>query len=158
MIVALPLILIAPVTQDRLSVDAALAIAEKNAFGVRIALATQEKTHQKANEVKGGLGPRVTLGVTDTQLGRANPGSQKATNAASATLTLPIDTSPVLPEAAPVSLSGVRALVVDDVDVNVRLLTEWLRSWGMRVDAAPDGERLGRPVERIAGVVQHHPE
>ena len=57
------------------------------------------------------------------------------------TLRLPIDTTPMLAEASPVSLSGVRVLVVDDVDVNVRLLAEWLRSWGMRVDTAADGER-----------------
>ncbi|HVZ48503.1 MAG TPA: response regulator, partial [Gemmatimonadaceae bacterium] len=57
------------------------------------------------------------------------------------TLTLPVDRSPAPVAVAPVSLGGVRVLVVDDVDVNVRLLTEWLRSWRMRSDAAPSGER-----------------
>jgi CheY-like chemotaxis protein len=52
-----------------------------------------------------------------------------------------VDTSPAPQQLTPVSLGGVRALVVDDVDVNVRLLSEWLRSWRMRSDAAPDGER-----------------
>jgi signal transduction histidine kinase/CheY-like chemotaxis protein len=56
-------------------------------------------------------------------------------------LTLPLDRSPAPLPAEPVSLGGVRVLVVDDIDVNVRLLTEWLRSWRMRVEAAPSGER-----------------
>jgi PAS domain S-box-containing protein len=57
------------------------------------------------------------------------------------TLRLPIDKSPVPEQLPPVALGGIRALVIDDVEVNVRLLTEWMRNWGMRVDAAPDGER-----------------
>ncbi len=57
------------------------------------------------------------------------------------TLTLPIDRSPAPEPHQPVALGGIRALIVDDVEVNVQLLTEWLRSWGMRVDAAPEGHR-----------------
>ncbi|MBI3567832.1 MAG: response regulator [Gemmatimonadetes bacterium] len=56
------------------------------------------------------------------------------------TLPLPIDTSPppdLLPTA---SLHGVRALVVDDFPINVQLMREWLRAWGMRVDTAADGD------------------
>ncbi|MDQ8164428.1 MAG: response regulator [Gemmatimonadota bacterium] len=57
------------------------------------------------------------------------------------TLKLPIDTSPVPEQLPPVTLGGLRAIVVDDVEINVRLLTEWLRNWGMRVDSALDAER-----------------
>ena len=58
-----------------------------------------------------------------------------------ATLTLPIDHSPVPVQLPPVALGGVRVIVVDDVDVNVRLLTEWLKSWGMITEAAIDGHK-----------------
>ena len=55
-------------------------------------------------------------------------------------LPLPVDVSP-LPEAMPTaSLDGVRALVVDDVPINVQLLREWLRAWGMRVETCERGD------------------
>ena len=57
------------------------------------------------------------------------------------TLTLPIDRSPAPEPHKPVALGGIRVLVVDDVEVNVQLLTEWLRSWRMQVDSAADGEQ-----------------
>ena len=57
------------------------------------------------------------------------------------TLTLPIDTSPAPEQLPPVTLGGLRAIVVDDVEINVRLLMEWLRNWGMRADSALDAER-----------------
>jgi len=60
------------------------------------------------------------------------------------TLALPLDHSPLPEPQPPVALGGVRILVVDDIEVNVRLLTEWLRSWRMRVDSATGGERALR--------------
>ncbi|MEA3247635.1 MAG: response regulator [Gemmatimonadota bacterium] len=57
------------------------------------------------------------------------------------TIALPLDNSPLPQQHPPVALGGVRILVVDDIEVNVRLLTEWLRSWRMRVESAPGGER-----------------
>jgi PAS domain S-box-containing protein len=57
------------------------------------------------------------------------------------TVTLPEDPSP-LTEAPPApSLEGVRALIVDDVEINVLIMREWMRSWGMRVDAATHGDQ-----------------
>jgi CheY-like chemotaxis protein len=38
-----------------------------------------------------------------------------------------------------VALTGVKALVVDDVAVNVQLMSEWLFDWGMRVESAASG-------------------
>ncbi|HVT40515.1 MAG TPA: response regulator [Gemmatimonadaceae bacterium] len=57
------------------------------------------------------------------------------------TVTLPVDHSPIsdAPPAAP--LEGVRALVVDDVEINVLIMREWMRSWGMRVETATSGDQ-----------------
>ena len=71
-------------------------------------------------------------------------------------LPLPLDERPA-PEPAPAaSLHDVDALVVDDVEINLRVMTEWMRSWGMRVHTATDGaaalvrmreqQRAGRPL------------
>ncbi len=55
------------------------------------------------------------------------------------TLPLPEDTSPV-PEPIPsISLGKVRVIVVDDVPINVQVQCEFMRAWGMRVDAATNG-------------------
>ena len=55
-------------------------------------------------------------------------------------VTLPLDPSAVpVPAPAP-ELRGVRALVVDDNDVGLRVLRERLSSWGMRVGVAVDGD------------------
>jgi signal transduction histidine kinase/CheY-like chemotaxis protein len=67
--------------------------------------------------------------------------------------TLPLleDTSPapiVLERAA---LGGVRALVVDDVPVNVQLFREWLTSWGMHVETAVTG---GEALARLAAAAE----
>jgi CheY-like chemotaxis protein len=57
------------------------------------------------------------------------------------TLPLEEDQSPA-PEPMPsVALEGVRALVVDDVAINVQVQREFLKGWGMRVDAAATGEQ-----------------
>ena len=55
-------------------------------------------------------------------------------------ITLPLDTNavPVAPPAP--ELRGVRALVVDDNDVGLRVLLERLSSWGMRVGVATTGD------------------
>jgi CheY-like chemotaxis protein len=35
----------------------------------------------------------------------------------------------------------VRALIVDDVEINVLIMREWMRSWGMRVETATHGDQ-----------------
>ena len=52
---------------------------------------------------------------------------------------------------APVSLTGVRALVVDDDPVNRRLLEARLASWGMRPQCAPDAEEAMALLHGAAG-------
>jgi PAS domain S-box-containing protein len=56
-------------------------------------------------------------------------------------LSLPEDPDAAPPDVAAASLRGVRALVVDDLELNVELFGEWMRSWGMRVESAPGAER-----------------
>ena len=64
---------------------------------------------------------------------------------------LPIDTAPI-PEAPPAaSLEGTRALIVDDVDINVRVMQEWLKSWGMRVEVASRGDEALALLTATAG-------
>ena len=55
-------------------------------------------------------------------------------------LTLPVSTRVVAPQVLPArdELAGLSALVVDDNDTNIRILTELLDHWGMTVTAARD--------------------
>jgi PAS domain S-box-containing protein len=65
-------------------------------------------------------------------------------------LPLPEDTSPA-PEPTPsISLGKVRVLVVDDVPINVQVQCEFMRAWGMRVDAATNGPQALVMMQRAA--------
>ncbi len=65
-----------------------------------------------------------------------------------ARVTLPLDMS-ALPVARPAQeLRGVRALVVDDNEVGIRVLLERLTSWGMRVGTAADGNQALDEIRR----------
>lgn len=55
------------------------------------------------------------------------------------TLPLPEDPNPPPQPPQGAALPGVRALVVDDVELNVHVMREWMRAWGMRVESASDG-------------------
>ncbi len=57
------------------------------------------------------------------------------------TLSLPEDPSPAPAPIPSVSLAGVRALVVDDVHINLQVLTEFMKAWGMRVESAVSGHQ-----------------
>ena len=64
------------------------------------------------------------------------------------TLPLQIDTS-ALSEFAPVpELNGIHALVVDDVELNRNLLSEYLAGWGLRCEHAPSGESALEMINR----------
>ncbi len=66
------------------------------------------------------------------------------------TLPLPEDTSPA-PEPTPsISLGKVRVMVVDDVPINVQVQCEFMRAWGMRVDAATNGPQALVMMQRAA--------
>ncbi|MFI5311713.1 MAG: response regulator [Gemmatimonadales bacterium] len=66
-------------------------------------------------------------------------------------LPLPLDASPAPTPRPPVALAGVRALVVDDVPVNVQLFRDWMTGWGMRVETATDG---AAGLERLRAAMQ----
>jgi PAS domain S-box-containing protein len=56
------------------------------------------------------------------------------------TIPLQIDTSVPSEFAEVPELNGIHALVVDDVELNRNLLSEYLAGWGLRCDLAPSGE------------------
>jgi len=66
-------------------------------------------------------------------------------------VTLPLDGNavPVAPPAQ--ELRGVRALVVDDNDVGLRVLRERLSAWGMRVGVATSGDAALAEIRRASG-------
>lgn len=63
-----PAIWTSAMLQDgKLTIDEALRIAEQNAFEVRIARSSVEKTRQQVNEVRGNLGPQVRVTTAYTR-------------------------------------------------------------------------------------------
>lgn len=55
------------VQDGKLTLDEALKIAEANAFEIRVARSSVEKTRQQVNEVRGNLGPKVRVDTTYTR-------------------------------------------------------------------------------------------
>ncbi len=67
------------------------------------------------------------------------------------TLPLPADPDPPARLSThAVSLADIRALIVDDIAINVQLMRAWLESWGMRVDTAPEGASALRVLQDAA--------
>jgi len=95
--------------QAPLSLDDALQLAEKNAFGVKIGDAAVEKARQRAVEARGTLGPKLTLDATYTRFDKAqtsNFGGQSViirpidSKDAKLTLSMPLDLAGVTGKAA----------------------------------------------------------
>ena len=87
-----------------------------------------------------GLGLSISKRLTEMMGGKINCESIYGEGTTfAATLPLPLDRSakPVVRNTEP--LRGKRALIVDDIDVNRRLLSEQLGGWGMRTHAVEDG-------------------
>jgi PAS domain S-box-containing protein len=59
--------------------------------------------------------------------------------------------------AVPVTLKGLRVLVVDDNTTNRRILEEMLRHWEMRPKAVPGGEAALEELERAVGAGEAYP-
>jgi len=61
----------APITQGPLTVEEAIAIAERNAFAVRLQQSNIERNRQRVAEARAGLGPTVGAGVNYTRFPEA---------------------------------------------------------------------------------------
>ena len=89
-----------------------------------------------------GLGLNITRAIIGLMDGKLTLQSEEGVGSTFLiTLTLPPDTSEAPPAAAPqrIDLSGRRLLVVDDREVNRRILTEQARDWGMTTACAASG-------------------
>ncbi|MEK6613140.1 MAG: response regulator [Gemmatimonadota bacterium] len=98
-----------------------------------------------------GLGLSISRRLVDLMNGTLTVDSTEGTGSTFRfELTLPVDPNSVpVPAPAP-ELRGVRALVVDDNDVGLRVLRERLTSWGMRVGVAADGVRAITEIRRAS--------
>ncbi len=83
-----------------LTIDQAAAIAEHNAFAIRLASSNVELSRQRVAEARGALGPKLGVGATYTRFGQettSNFGGQSVviqpidTKTANASVTMPID-------------------------------------------------------------------
>ena len=66
------------------------------------------------------------------------------------TLQLEVDPNPAPAPTPTVSLRGVHSIVIDDVPINVQVMREWMRGWGLRVDTAENGEQALVVLRRAA--------
>lgn len=56
-----------PIQSGPLTIDQAVAIAEHNAFAVRLQASNVEKSRQRVSEARGNMGPKLNLGATYTR-------------------------------------------------------------------------------------------
>lgn len=116
-----------PATTGPLTMDQAVAIAERNAFTVRIQASNVEKSRQKVTETRGGMGPKVNLTAVYTRFDEATT-AQLDPNSA------PIIVSPIdskvgtLSLSVPLDISGNLSRNVRASEANYRATQENLRA------------------------------
>jgi signal transduction histidine kinase/DNA-binding response OmpR family regulator len=88
-----------------------------------------------------GLGLSITHRLVDLMGGTLTVSSEHGKGSVfTLTLPLPRDTSSSADELPKASLAGIRVLVVDDLELNRRILLELLASWGIHARAVASGE------------------
>ncbi len=130
--------------------DGALLRFEVHDTGIGIPDAALSRLFQKFSQADGsttrkfggtGLGLAISKQLAEAMGGTA--GCRSTLGQGSTfwfTLRLRLDPTP-RPAPVPLTfLQGLRVLVVDDLDVNRRILVEQLTSWGLRMDAVGSGE------------------
>ncbi len=160
-----------------LTIDQAVAIAERNAFAVRVARTNVEQNRQRVAEARGRLGPQLSVGSTYTRFGQESsatfpgpPGeppqtivTQPANNTvANAQVSLPIDISGNLGRIVSANRANLRAsertleATVSDARLNARrAFFNALRAQGL-VNVAQSAvrsalERLEQARKQFAG-------
>lgn len=115
----------------KLTLDEAIKIAEQNAFAVRVAQSSVERTRQQVNEVKGNLGPQVRVNNSYTRFDKeikqqgavVRPYDQTETQLV---LSMPIDITGVLKRGVAASAIAVKVAQANldsernDLRLNVR--------------------------------------
>lgn len=114
LLLAAPAIWSGAFLQDgKLTLNEAIALAERNAFEVRVAQSSVERTRQQVNEVRGNLGPQVRVNNTYTRFDReiksegfvVRPYDQSESQLV---LTMPVDITGVLKRGVAASALAVK--------------------------------------------------
>lgn len=102
---------------NRLTVEAAVQIAQKNSFAVRIAQTNVEKTRQQKNEQRGGLFPSLSASGTYTRFDKAST----ANFGGASVVVRPIDSKAAdLVLAWPIDIFGARRAGIAAIDALMR--------------------------------------
>ncbi|MCW5941203.1 MAG: TolC family protein [Fimbriimonadaceae bacterium] len=102
---------------NRLTIDAAVQIAQKNSFAVRIAETNVEKTRQQRNEQRGGLFPTLNASGTYTRFDKASTANFGGANV----VIRPIDAKAAdLVLAWPIDIFGARRAGIAAIDALMR--------------------------------------
>ncbi|AIE86553.1 TolC family protein [Fimbriimonas ginsengisoli] len=109
-----------------LTIDQAVAIAQQNAFAVRIQASNVEKSRQRVEETKGNMGPKVGLSATYT---RFDQSQTAALGGGGSIVVSPLDQKVGgLAFSLPIDISGNLARTVQAADQSYRAAQQTLRA------------------------------